>query len=113
MAVDATFGPFLLFGQGGTAVEVIADKALALPPLNMALARTMMARRASGGSLKGYRDQPAALDQIALTLVQLSQMISDLDEIVDLDINPLLADARASSRWTPASRSTRAGRARA
>jgi acetyltransferase len=94
MAVDATFGPFLLFGQGGTAVEVIADKALALPPLNMALARTMMSRTRVWRQLQGYRDHPpAALDQIALTLVQLSQMISDIDEIVDLDINPLLADA--------------------
>jgi acetyltransferase len=94
MAVDATFGPFLLFGQGGTAVEVIGDKALALPPLNMALARTMMSQTRVWRQLQGYRDHPpAALDQIALTLVQLSQMISDLDEIVDLDINPLLADA--------------------
>jgi len=94
MAVDATFGPFLLFGHGGTAVEVIGDKALALPPLNMTLARTMMSQTRVWRLLQGYRDHPpAALDQIALTLVQLSQMISDLDEIVDLDINPLLADA--------------------
>jgi acetyltransferase len=94
MAVDATFGPFLLFGQGGTAVEVIADKALALPPLNMMLARTMISQTRVWRQLKGYRDHPpAALDQVALTLVQLSQMISDIDEIVDLDINPLLANA--------------------
>ncbi len=107
MAVDATFGPFLLFGQGGTAVEVIADKALALPPLNLMLARSMMAQTRVWRQLEGYRDHPpAALDRIALTLVQLSQMICDIDEIVDLDINPLLADrlghhraGRAASRW--------------
>jgi acetyltransferase len=94
MAVDATFGPFLLFGQGGTAVEVIADKALALPPLNLMLARSMMAQTRVWRQLEGYRDHPpAALDRIALTLVQLSQMICDIDEIVDLDINPLLADS--------------------
>lgn len=93
MAVDRTFGPFLLFGQGGTAVEVINDKALALPPLNLTLARAVMARTRVWRQLKGYRDRPpAALDAIALTLVKLSQLVSDLDEVVELDINPLLAD---------------------
>lgn len=94
MAVDAQFGPFLLFGHGGTAVEVIADKALALPPLNLALAHDLMSGTRVFRQLKGYRDQPpAALDAIALTLVRVSQMISDLDAILELDINPLLADA--------------------
>lgn len=93
MALDKTFGPFLLFGQGGTAVEVINDKALALPPLNLKLAREMMGRTRVWRQLKGYRDRPAAaLDEIALTLVKLSQLVSDLDEIAELDINPLLAD---------------------
>lgn len=94
MAVDAQFGPFLLFGHGGTAVEVIADKALALPPLNLALAHEMMSGTRVFRQLKGYRDRPpAALDAIALTLVRVSQMVSDLDAIIELDINPLLADA--------------------
>jgi acetyltransferase len=94
MAIDKTFGPFLLFGQGGTAVEVIADKALALPPLNMALARETMRQTRIWRQLQGYRDHPpVALDAIALALAQLSQLISDIDEIVDMDINPLLADS--------------------
>ncbi|MGN6517749.1 MAG: bifunctional acetate--CoA ligase family protein/GNAT family N-acetyltransferase [Rhizomicrobium sp.] len=93
MAVDQTFGPFLLFGQGGTAVEVINDKALALPPLNLALAHKVMARTRVWRQLKGYRDRPAAaVDAIALTLVKLSQLVSDVDDIAELDINPLLAD---------------------
>ncbi len=93
MAIDAQFGPFLLFGHGGTAVEVIDDKALALPPLNLPLARELIARTRIFRALKGYRDHPPAkLDAIALTLVQLSQLVSDLDEVVELDINPLLAD---------------------
>jgi acetyltransferase len=94
MTVDPQFGPVLLFGQGGTAVEVIADKALALPPLNAALAHELMAETRVHRQLKGYRGRPsAALDAIAVTLVQLSQMVADLDEILELDINPLLADA--------------------
>ncbi|MBI1774009.1 MAG: bifunctional acetate--CoA ligase family protein/GNAT family N-acetyltransferase [Proteobacteria bacterium] len=94
MAVDAQFGPFILFGHGGTAVEVIADKALALPPLNLALARELVSRTRIFRQLQGFRDRPPAdLEAIARSLVQLSQLICDLDEVVELDINPLLADA--------------------
>ena len=91
---DRQFGPVILFGHGGTAVEVINDKVLGLPPLNMHLAREMMKRTQVYKLLEGYRDQPAAdLETIALTLVRLSQLVIDMGEIVELDINPLLADA--------------------
>jgi acetyltransferase len=94
MAVDHTFGPFLLFGHGGVAVEVIGDKALALAPLNMALAKDMVSHTRIYRQLKGFRDRaPAALDDIASVLVRVSKLISDFPEIIDLDINPLLADA--------------------
>ncbi|MBL0713353.1 MAG: bifunctional acetate--CoA ligase family protein/GNAT family N-acetyltransferase, partial [Desulfosarcina sp.] len=90
---DVQFGPVILFGQGGTAVEVIQDKAIALPPLNMHLAREVMTRTRVYRLLEGYRSRPAAdLDSIALTLVKVSQLISDIDDIDELDINPLLAD---------------------
>jgi acetyltransferase len=90
---DVQFGPVILFGQGGTAVEVIQDKAIALPPLNMQLAREVMSRTRVYRLLEGYRDQPAAdLDSIALTLVKVSQLVSDIADIAELDINPLLAD---------------------
>ncbi|HVZ68350.1 MAG TPA: bifunctional acetate--CoA ligase family protein/GNAT family N-acetyltransferase [Rhizomicrobium sp.] len=93
MSVDPTFGPVLLFGQGGTAVEVIGDKSLALPPLNLALARSTMERTRVFRQLQGYRDRPAAdLDALALTFVKLSQLVCDHDEIQEIDINPLLAD---------------------
>ncbi|KQT85931.1 bifunctional acetate--CoA ligase family protein/GNAT family N-acetyltransferase [Aurantimonas sp. Leaf443] len=92
---DELFGPVLLFGQGGTAVEVIADRAIGLPPLNLPLAHEMIARTRVCRLLKGYRDQPAAdIEAVAGTLVRLSQMLADFDEIVGLDINPLLADAK-------------------
>jgi acetyltransferase len=93
MAVDRQFGPFLLFGQGGTGAEIIADKAVALPPLNLSLARELMSRTRVFRLLQGYRDRPAAaLDAIALTLVQMSQLVCDLDGVGELDLNPLLAD---------------------
>jgi acetyltransferase len=90
---DVQFGPAVLFGQGGTAVEILQDKAIALPPLNMKLAREVMTRTRVYRLLEGYRDRPAAdLDSIALTLVKVSQLICDIADIAELDINPLLAD---------------------
>ncbi len=94
IAEDPQFGPVILFGHGGTAAEVIADRALALPPLNMHLAREVMARTTVFQLLHGFRGRPAAaIDDIALTLIKLSQLVIDLAELVELDINPLLADA--------------------
>jgi acetyltransferase len=91
---DPQFGPVILFGHGGTAVEVINDKTVELPPLNMRLARRMIERTQVWKLLQGYRNQPAAdLASIELTLVKLSQLIIELGEIVELDINPLYADA--------------------
>lgn len=90
---DVQFGPVILFGQGGTAVEIIRDRAVALPPLNMHLAREVMERTRVYRLLQGYRGRPAANpDSIAWTLVKISQLISDVAEIAELDINPLLAD---------------------
>jgi acetyltransferase len=94
MAVDAQFGPFLLFGQGGTAVEIVADRAVALPPLNLRLARELIEETRIARLLKGYRDHPPAnVPELALTLVKLSQLVCDFDEVVEIDLNPLLLDA--------------------
>lgn len=90
---DRTFGPAILFGAGGTGAEVIADRAVALPPLDMRLARELMERTRIFNLLKGYRNRPAAdLNGIAMTLVRLSHMVTDCPGIHELDINPLLAD---------------------
>jgi acetyltransferase len=93
LADDPTFGPVVVFGRGGTAVEVINDKALALPPLDLALARDLMARTRVSRILKAYRDVPAVDESaIALVLVKLAQLAADIPEIRDVDLNPLLAD---------------------
>ena len=94
-SVDSTMGPLMMFGAGGTAVEVIADTAHALPPLDLKLARKLMRETRINRLLEGYRDRPAAdLDAIALTLVRLSYLVADHLEIREIDINPLLADER-------------------
>lgn len=90
---DEQFGPVVLFGEGGTAVEIIGDRALALPPLNLKLARDLMASTRVWKRLSGYRDRPRAdIDAIALTLVKVAQLIVDIPQVAELDINPLLAD---------------------
>ena len=90
---DPTVGPLMMFGAGGTSVEVTADTAHALPPLDFKLARQMMRETRVYRLLEGYRDRPAAdIDAIALALVRLSYLVTNHAEIRELDINPLLAD---------------------
>ena len=93
-ATDAVFGPVILFGQGGTAVEVNPDRALGLPPLNMVLARDMVERTRVVRLLAGYRNRRGAdIDAICTVLVQLARLVADFPRIAELDLNPLLADA--------------------
>jgi acetyltransferase len=93
IADDPTFGPVVVFGRGGTAVEVIDDKALALPPLDLRLARGLIARTRVARVLKAYRNVPAADEAaVALVLVKLAQLAADFPQLRELDLNPLLAD---------------------
>jgi acetyltransferase len=93
LADDPTFGTVVVFGRGGTAVEIINDKALALPPLDLPLARDLIERTRVSRLLAAYRDVPAVEpDAVALVLVKLGQMAADIPQIRELDINPLLAD---------------------
>ena len=110
---DAAFGPILLVGHGGTAVEVINDRAIGLPPLNLVLAREMIARTRVSKMLAGYRDRPPVdVEAVARTLVHLSDLLVTLPEVAELDINPLLAgpegvialDARVAVRPPDTSR---------
>jgi acetyltransferase len=94
IASDGTFGPVVLFGAGGVAVEVMDDKALALPPLDLNLARDLIRRTRVSRLLAGYRDVPAAnLEALSVLLVKLARLAADHPEIVEVDLNPLLADA--------------------
>lgn len=93
IANDPVFGPVVMFGQGGTAVQVIDDKAIALPPLDMNLADDLINRTQVARTLSSYRNVPAANRvALALTLVKIAQLAADLPEIDELEINPLLAD---------------------
>jgi acetyltransferase len=92
MSIDPGFGPTILFGAGGTAVEVVRDTAPGLVPLDEVLAGELIDRTRIGDLLAGYRDRPPA-DRPAIirALLGLSQLSVDFPAILAVDINPLLA----------------------
>lgn len=95
IAQDETFGPVVLFGAGGTAIEVIADKAVGLPPISLQQAKAMIADTRIARQLNGYRHVPRAnMDAIEQVLVALSRLALALPEVRELDVNPLLADSQ-------------------
>jgi acetyltransferase len=94
VARDPVFGPVILFGAGGVAVELLHDTAVALPPLDAALADDLIAQTRAGLVLAGFRGRPAAdAEALQSALVALSHMIEDLPAIRAMDVNPVLADA--------------------
>ena len=92
MEHDPVFGPMIMLGEGG--IEWQADKqaVVALPPLNMTLARYQIIQAIKSGKIRG-RSALRPLDIIALSkvLVQVSTLVIDCPEIQRLDIHPLLA----------------------
>ena len=116
IASDPVFGPVVLLGEGGVAVELRKSHAVALPPLNIPLAHDLLKRSQLGPLLSAFRGRPAANEQVLLdTLVKVSQMACDLPWLAELDINPLLldeqgvlaVDARVKLRTVPAGESNR------
>ena len=91
---DVTFGPVILFGEGGVSVEITADKAIGLPPLNDVLARELIDRTRIVRRLRGYRNVPPVdMDAIIRALIAISHLAADFAEVCELDINPLIASA--------------------
>ncbi|MCB9453128.1 MAG: bifunctional acetate--CoA ligase family protein/GNAT family N-acetyltransferase [Anaerolineaceae bacterium] len=89
---DIQFGPVLLFGTGGTLVEVFKDRALALPPLTTTLARRMMEQTKIYKALKGVRGRASVnMDELEQLMVRFSQLVAEQPWIKEVDINPLLA----------------------
>ena len=90
--MDVQFGPVLLFGAGGTLVEVYRDRALALPPLTTTLARRMMEQTRIYEALKGVRGRAATdLAQLEQILVRFGELVVENRSIKEIDINPMLA----------------------
>lgn len=90
---DAMFGPWIAFGRGGTAADIDPDEGFDLPPLNLALAHSLIRRTRTARLLDGWRDHPPAnVPAIADALVRLSQIAVDFPEIDSCNINPLRVD---------------------
>ncbi len=91
-SLDPQFGPVVLFGSGGSLVEVYRDRALGLPPLNTTLARRMMEHTKIYQALKGVRGQKGVdMDALEALVVRFSQLVAEQPLVKELDINPLLA----------------------
>lgn len=89
---DPVFGPAICLGEGGSEWQPTKDAAVALPPLNMALARYMVIQALKTGKMRD-RHLPAGLDMQALCLMltQISHLVIDCPQIQTLDLNPVLA----------------------
>jgi acetyltransferase len=90
---DPVFGPAISFGLGGTMVEVLDDKAVALPPLNEYMVERMVADTKAAKYLGAFRQLPPVnMKALVRVLLNVSTLVSELPEILELDINPLIAD---------------------
>ena len=105
---DPVFGPAIGFGQGGTAAELLHEARLQdiqfdLPPLNLPLARALIARARVAATLGPLNDQPAAqVEAVADALVRISQLVVDFPSVAALEVNPLFAEAagvRVADAW--------------
>ncbi|MFH0996659.1 MAG: GNAT family N-acetyltransferase [Pseudomonadota bacterium] len=96
---DPDFGPVLVFGTGGDLSEVFRDHAFALPPINRHLARILIEETQISKLLGGFRNLPPAnIDLLEEILMRVSQLVTDIEHIEELDINPLfLGDSWASA----------------
>ncbi|GAA3908896.1 bifunctional acetate--CoA ligase family protein/GNAT family N-acetyltransferase [Halomonas cibimaris] len=88
---DAVFGPLIVFGTGGYKANVLADRQVALPPLNMSLAADVVGRTHVASLIREHSAEPEHdIKQLCELLVKLSQMATDLLELQGLELNPLL-----------------------
>ena len=112
VTTDPVFGPVITFGAGGTSVEVMGDRAIALPPLNTLLVREMIAGTHVSKLLGQFRHMPPVqMDALESLLLRISEMVCELPWLKEMDINPLIvdehgvlaADARVMVDYAPVS----------
>ena len=97
VVTDDPFGPVIVFGAGGTMIELIGDRAMELPPLNRFLARRLIERSRVAETLGAWRGAPPAqLDALEQILLRVSEMVCALPQLREMDINPIIVDARGA-----------------
>ncbi len=88
---DPHFGPLMMFGMGGTMVEVLKDVSFYLAPLTADEARQMLVNTRTYKMLKGVRGEKGVdIDAIAEGLQRLSQLVTEFPQIKEMDINPYM-----------------------
>jgi acetyltransferase len=93
LVTDDPFGPVIVFGAGGTMIELIDDRAMELPPLNQFLARRLIERSRVAETLVEWRGASAVdMDAIEQVLLRISEMVCELPQLREMDINPLIVD---------------------
>jgi acetyltransferase len=93
MKKDPLFGPAIVFGMGGVAVDVFKDVAIGLPPLNRALAQQLIDETRIAALLKGHRGAPAVdTAAIQFLLYKFAYLVMDFPEIKEMDLNPFAVD---------------------
>ncbi|MEJ8812827.1 bifunctional acetate--CoA ligase family protein/GNAT family N-acetyltransferase [Variovorax ureilyticus] len=93
VVTDDPFGPVIVFGAGGTMIELVDDRAMELPPLNQFLARSLIERSRVAETLGEWRGADAAdLEALEQVLLRVSEMVCELPELREMDINPIIAD---------------------
>ena len=93
LTTDDPFGPVITFGAGGTMIELIADRAMELPPLNQFLARRLIERTRVSAMLGEWRGTPAAdMEAVEQILLRVSEMVCELPQLREMDINPIIVD---------------------
>lgn len=91
---DAVFGPVVVFGLGGTTTEIWQDRAIALPPLNLALAKRLIEVTKISQLLHGYRHLPAVpMEFLQNVLCRFAYLLMDFPDIREIDINPFAMNA--------------------
>ncbi|MBI5259387.1 MAG: bifunctional acetate--CoA ligase family protein/GNAT family N-acetyltransferase [Burkholderiales bacterium] len=93
LVTDDPFGPVIVFGAGGTMIELIDDRAMELPPLNQFLARRLIERSRVAETLADWRGAPAVnMDALEQVLLRVSEMVCELPQLREMDINPIIVD---------------------
>jgi len=94
LVTDDPFGPVIVFGAGGTMIELIDDRAMELPPLNQFLARRLIERSRVARTLAEWRGASAVnMDALEQVLLRVSEMVCELPQLREMDINPVIVDA--------------------
>ncbi len=89
---DPVFGPVVLFGIGGIFTEIFRDTAIELAPVDSTAARAMLQRLKGAALLNGYRSQePLDIAAIADAVSALSRLMSERQDILEIDVNPFIA----------------------